>query len=229
MEKRYFIYFWDQRNPYVVKFDMEKRTGVLLDRVPAEPQLLVYSGERNSSVFRGRIQLRLEAATLNGILYSLEFAAIISGDSAGKVDEAFALWLKHMHVTDNPGPAEFAAGERYTELIQKALEMEAKYAPKPEDAEAVRAEQQKVLNALRGGKRYTEIWAHGRSSLQILFEGPNLVKRISSENPSAEIFFTEEQMLAFLRSYFDFAACRDTFPHKPPETVIWKYIGHQLR
>jgi hypothetical protein len=36
-------------------------------------------------------------------------------------------------------------------------------------------------------------------------------------------------MLSFLRSYFDFDARRDTLPHKPPETEIWKFIGYQFQ
>jgi hypothetical protein len=49
------------------------------------------------------------------------------------------------------------------------------------------------------------------------------------ESLSVETYASEPEMLAFLRSYFDFDACRDTYPHKPPEAEIWKYIGYQIK
>jgi hypothetical protein len=37
-------------------------------------------------------------------------------------------------------------------------------------------------------------------------------------------------MLAFMRSCFNDAACKDTYPQKPSEAEIWKiHIGYQLK
>ena len=40
---------------------------------------------------------------------------------------------------------------------------------------------------------------------------------------------TDEEMIRFLRTHFDWESRRDTYPHKPPELDVWKYIERQLR
>jgi hypothetical protein len=215
-------YFWDQRAPHVVRHDIERRTGTLLDHDPARTHPLVYAG---NWMDRGRIELRLESSTLNGTLYSLRF------DGAADHTERFRDWLRDLGVIDDPGNVEYASGARYDELVRMALEFEAKKAAVKEDLSKIAAARDAVLDALRGGKRYrrAEGGPEGIFVTTIQWEGDRLVKREIGETETVEIYSTEADALAFLRSYFDFDACRDTFPHKPPETEIWKYIGYQLK
>jgi hypothetical protein len=219
---KHFAYFWDQRAPYAVKHDIERRTGTLLERDPAQTQPLVYAGRW---VGHGPIELRLEAAMLNGTLYSLRFDALTD------FGERFRDWLLNLAVADDPQHVEFGLTPRYQELVRMTLAFEAQRAAIREDDAAIADACQAVLRALRSGKRYqyTAGGPEGIRRILIQLEDGLLVKRETGEQETVETWPTEHEMLAFLRAYFDFAACRDTFPHKPPETEIWKYIGHQLK
>src|SRR5438094_7051869 len=119
---QHFTYFWDQRLPYVVKLDIEVRTGTLLERDQAQGRSLVYIGRRKD----GRIELRLEASILNGALYSLR----LDGTRDGPDEAKFLGWLRDIHVTQYPGSLEFATGERYERMLQATLDFEAKQAAK---------------------------------------------------------------------------------------------------
>jgi hypothetical protein len=180
-------------------------------------------GRRND----GRLELRLEASMLNGTLYSLRLDG--TGDDP---DEAkFLGWLRDIRVTQDPGPAEFARGERYERMLQATVEFEAKQAVKKEDPAAVAAAQQAVLDALGAGKRYQLAMGgpEGIYTIEIQLENNILVKRETGKELEIDRYSTREEMMAFLRSYFLTAACKDTFPHKPPEVEIWKYVGYQLK
>jgi hypothetical protein len=124
----YFAYFWDQRAPYAVRHDIERRTGTLLDLDSAHTHPLTYTGHW---LDRGRIELRLEGSMLNGTLYSLRF------DAVADYAERFRNWLRDLAVTDDPRNIEFAAGPRYDELVRIALEFEAKRAAVKEDKSAI--------------------------------------------------------------------------------------------
>lgn len=218
----HFAYFWDQRAPYAVRHDIERRTGALLDLDSARAHPLTYTGQW---LDRGRIELRLEGSMLNGTLYSLRF------DAVADYADRFNNWLRDLGVTDDPRNMEFATGARYDELVRMALEFEAKRAAFTEDESAIAAARAAVLDALRGGRRYRRALGgpEGIYEITIQWEDGRLVKREIGENEKVEIYATEAEMVAFLRSYFDFEARKDTLPHKPPETEIWKYIGYQLK
>src|SRR5262249_55484516 len=68
-------YFWLQMTPFVVKFEIEKRTGTLLERSRTQSHPLTFRGTYGFLEIEGPIELRLEAAMLNGILYSISFDA----------------------------------------------------------------------------------------------------------------------------------------------------------
>ena len=231
--REFFTYFWDQRTPYAVQHDIEKRTGTLLHRDTSQTHPLVYTGVLGSYLLGGRIELRFESSMLNGTLYSLRFDAVrrrdFSDESRFHADSerAFQHWLRHIHVTQDPGEVEWASGERYDRLVRMTLEFEAKRAAIKEDPAAIAAAQQAVLAALRAGKCYAV--GHHEGVTRVQMEGDLLVKRETGEENSAEFYSGEEEMLRFLRGYFDYDARKDTHPHKPPETEIWKYIGYQLK
>ena len=231
--RQYFTWFWDQRTPYAVQHDIERRTGTLLPRDPSQTHPLIYVGLETYFELYGRIELRFEASTLNGTLYSLRFDAACGRDLCDEAEfladseRAFYYWLRDIHVTQDPGEIEFAAGERYDRLVRMTLEFEARQAAIREDPEAIAAAQQAVLTALRAGKCYA--LGHSEGVTRVQFEAGVLVHRQLGVENSVKTYTTEADMLAFLRSYFDYDACKDTRPHKPPEVEIWKYIGYQLK
>lgn len=231
-QQTYFSYFWDQREPHVVKYDIERRCGILLERIKdAIP--LTYVGVQPYFWLSGRIELRLEGSILIGTLYSLKYEAARGRDLYDEArfladsDRAFHYWLRDFGVTQSTRSMEFATGDRYHRLVEAAIAFEEKQTAIHEDESEIAGAQQAVIAALRSGKRYTQSDHEGITSIQ--FEGDVLVKRRTGEETSMESYETPEAIMSFLRTYFDWEACRDTRPHRPPEVEIWKFICQQLR
>jgi len=54
-------YFWYDRNPFETKYDLEKLTGILLERDPESEDKLVYRGESSIGATNRALELSFEA------------------------------------------------------------------------------------------------------------------------------------------------------------------------
>ena len=239
----YAVCFRDTRPPQAVRFDIEKRIRMLL-KIEPETRPLVYADTYRSSyngIF-GRIELRFEAPSY----YSFHFEAARSKDFMGHLpptrqskfagvglldersfladsEKAFNAWTSNLPVANLPGPGGSPGGEDYERLVREAVEWDAAQAAASEDQNAIAAVQQGVLDALRAGKQFRSSSKEGM--LAIRMNGGTLLRQEWGEQESSDRYTTQPEMLTFLRNYFDFEACSDTVPHKPPELEIWKFIA----
>ena len=230
--QRYFTYFWDQRLPHAVQFDLETRTGVLMPLQPGEGPV-TYLGARKSYDLTGPIELRLEGCGVKGNLYSITFHA----EQDRKISErakfltksemAFQRWMEDLPTAISLDGMKLGTGEKYEELAQQAREWDAKQAAIVEDPAEIAAAQKAVLDEFRAGKEFFS--ANKEGAVWIRMEDGVLARRSIGEDESVTYYPTEPEMIAFVRKYFDWDARRDTLPHKPPEAEIWKFIGAQLK
>jgi hypothetical protein len=230
--QRYFTYFWDQRIPQEVQFDLETRTGVLM---PLQPGIgpLSYLGGRRSYDLTGPIELRLEGCGVNGNLYSLTFHAAQERKISERTkfltrsEMAFQKWMCDLNTTSSADGLKLGSGERYEQLVQAAREWDAHQATIIEDPAEIAAAQKAVLDEFRAGKGFFRTNKEGAHWIRI--EDGVFASRSIGEDESVTYYQTEPEITAYLRQHFNWDARRDTLPHKPPEAEIWKYIGKQLK
>ncbi len=111
--------------------------------------------------------------------------------------------------------------------MREAIEHETQLADKKEDAAPIRAVQNVILEAVRGGKRYTT--AHHEAGSTIAFHKRRFVKSDWGEDPGERVFRDDDDFVAFLREYFDWDSRKETRPYKPPELDVWRFIERQFQ
>src|SRR5262249_1735785 len=157
-----------------------------------------YAGEDESWWLRGCLELRFEAADINGILYSLRYDARADKKSftQSKFKEdsqrAFSHWLRDYQLAQEPKIA-MATGDRYDQLVKTAGELEGKGAAAKEDENAVERAKEAVLAALRKGKRFARADHEGITYIGV--KDDVLWHSRVGEDPSEESFTGREEML----------------------------------
>jgi hypothetical protein len=238
-------YFLDDQPPFRVKFRIEKLTGVLLCRNGASSEKLVYEGGSTVGITRHELTLRFEAV-LPKVPYILappsDPAAYrnlfsLRAETSGprewltqdqilrSSERAFNHWTLQLACCSSEIDWRSASRQFYFDRMRESIELEAKSQP-AEDPAAIRELQNLVVEALRAGKTYRS--AHHEGGTILSFDGTYFVQEEYGEEPSLTKYATGEQMLAFLRRFFDWDACKESFPHRPPELEIWKYIVGQF-
>jgi hypothetical protein len=231
--KHYETVFWHRRPPLDVKYQIEKTSGQLLGQAETAEGKLLFKGESNPPPLGSRLQLRLEAVYQERIEYSLHLDAYLSkvwyeeDEFIATADRAFEWWIRDLQTAPQPRTVEQPSAERYAQLVRETLEQEAKDAAQVEDQDPIRTAQTAVLDALRHGKRFLS--AHHEGGSVISFDGKIYVKENYGEEEGRTEIPTDEEMIRFLREYFAWQSRRDTYPHKPPELDVWKFIERQLR
>ena len=231
-KRRYSAFFWHALDPFDLKYQVEKDCGRLLDRDPQQTPWLTFESASHVPPNHYRLLLRFEAAAPDRNLYSLKLAATALREWVGEesfrrcADRAFVHWTRNLQLIPDPGPVESASEERYRQLVQSAIERESQLAMRHDDSAPIQAVQQDILQALRNGASFRSSHDEGGSS--IYFNGSRFVKQDFGLEAGRSVLDSDEEMLIFLRNYFDFEAGRDTRPHKPPELEVWKFIQSQL-
>jgi hypothetical protein len=225
-------YFWNPRMPFDVKFEIEKSTGILLERDPQQRSHLVFRGSSSTPPKQYHSELRFEAALPERNLYSLHVEATAPRQWFSEADfrrdaaRAFEYWTRDLKTTARPGFLDSASRDLYEERVAATLERESQEANREEDEAPIRAVQQAVLEELRKGKSFRT--AHHEGGTRIYFDGRRFVKSTCGEEQSRQVFDSEDQILAFIRSFYDWESRRDAYPHRPPELEVWRFIRKEL-
>ncbi len=226
-------YFGDDRSPWAVKHAVEKMIGILLERDWEDGERLAYRG-RTTSGGEGRgFRLRFEAVIGNRKLYSLRVESTASRkwwteekflEGAAR---AFSHWKAQLEVPVGEIPWEGASWERYREEQQESVAMAKEAEERREDPGPVLDLQKAVIAGLRAGQSFHSCHKEGWTS--ICFDGRTFIRFDEGENPKTERYSTEAKVLVSVRNFYDWESRRDTYPHRPPEVEVWKYILKQLR
>jgi hypothetical protein len=227
-------HFADSRPVLDVKYDIEKRVRLLLDREPESSGALVFRGSDRSytTSTTTTIELRLEAAYETHNLYQLRVDVRGERDPdkektwEANVSRAFDRWVRGFTLTDAVIPF---SPERYRQVVEDtvASELEVRNRVNHDDDEAIRVIQETILDGLRRGKRFST--GHHEGGTNIGLHGNTFVFQDYGESNEREEFASDAEFLARLRKFYDGELRRDWYPHAPPEIEAWRYIERQMR
>lgn len=229
--QRYTTSFLGSSSAWDVKFEIEKTTGILLTRDPEQTSSLVFRGDSQPPPTGHNLELRLIAVLPDSVWYSLDDDMWLprSWSTEAKfrsdADRTFDYWTRNLRKGD-PGSLDSASQELYEQMTRETLEREAQTANRKEDEAAIRAIQQAILAALRNGKRFGT--AHHEGGTRLYFSGAAFVKEEFGMEESLTNFAGDEDMLTCLRNFYDWESRKATYPHKPPELDVWKFIQREL-
>jgi len=230
--EHYQTYLWRPRVPFDVKFEIERATGILLERDRRQTGQLIYRGASSIPPNRYQAQLRFEAALPQRNLYSMHVDVTAPRDWIGEADfhrganRAFAYWTRNLQGVVDPGSLASASREIYDQRVAKTLALELALANRKEDMAPISAIQQAILDGLRRGRSFRT--AHHESGMTIYFDGGQFIKQVYGVEESREIFARDDQIIAYLRAFYDWEARRNMYPHQPPELEVWRFIQRQL-
>ncbi|WP_321473047.1 hypothetical protein [uncultured Paludibaculum sp.] len=239
--------FWHDRTPHEVKFEVEKLTGVLMKRDPAETERLTYTGESTVAATKYVLKLRFEAVTprrpymfepwTDPAEYRNQFALRVEASAPRKwvteealqrdLNRAFEYWSLRLECGSGDSGWTDELKPLYDRQVQASLAQEEGEAQAKEDPKPVEAIQRAVLAALRKGKSFRTAHKEGGSILS--FNGRNFVREDYGEEPDKRVYGSEAEMLQAVRNFYDWESRRDYYPHKPPALEVWRYIQDQLR
>lgn len=223
-------YFWHPREPFQVKFWVEKTTSVLLEREDHAGKL-GYAGRAQFAPHFYRVALTFEAAFPDRNLYSLRLAAETPAgwttperqhEDAGR---AFRHWLRDAQTTAAPAWSA-ALADAYAGRVRAAVEQE-EQARAPHDPGPVAELQRAILQALAAGRHFAT--AHKEGGTVIRQSGDRFVSQEYGESDERRVFAQPAEFLEYLRNFYDWESRRDTYPHRPPEVEVWTFIQSRLR
>ena len=222
-------YFWHPGDPFQVKFWAEKTTSVLLERT--SQWKLTYAGRGQFAPHFYEVALTFEAALPGRNLYSLRLSAETPRSwtkperQRQDAERAFRHWLRDAQVAAAPDTAG-QSEEAYTRLVRIAGEREAQAHP-ADDEEGIAAVQRAILDALDQGRHFAT--AHKEGGTTIGKQGRRFVSQEHGESEERREFDTPDEFLKYLRNFYDWESRRDTYPHRPPELDVWRYILARLQ
>ncbi len=230
--KDYSTYFWHSPRLLEVKFEIERTTGLLLERDPEQTQRLVYSGSDKPPTIGRKVQLRFEAALPTGNWYSFLVNAWVprtwytKAEFLAYADRAFQYWRRNLQAAPSMDRLDSASEELYAQRAIEAVEETARLANQKEDPAPIRVLQQDVLEELRKGRSFRT--AHHEGGTILHFDGKNFVRSNWGEEESREVLTTDDDMLDCIRAFYDWDSRKDSYPHRPPELEVWEFIKRQL-
>jgi hypothetical protein len=231
-ERDYSAYFWDFADVFQAKFKIEKITGVLLKRDTAQTTKLTYSGS-DIPPFIGRdVRLRFEAALPKGNWYSLQLSAWVprtwytEARFREYADTAFNYWTRNLQTAPSPGPLDSVSQELYDRRVREAADEEARLASQKEDQAPVIALKQEILAELRKGRSFRT--AHHEGGTSIYFDGKTFMCSVYGVEESLRVLRTDDEALDCIRDLYDWDSRKESFPHRPPDLEIWRFIQRQL-
>lgn len=225
--------FWHTSPPANAKFEIEKLTGILLERVKTETQTVAYFADSTLSYHRRQVHLRLEASCPGRRLY--EFRIDFEG-SRNWLDEdeflkearrVFDYWSAKLNLAPESTPPRDASAEFLEQDLKLTLEQESILANQTVDQAPILAIQNQVLAAVKAGATFSH--HHKEGSNTLAYRGSRFMRIDEGEYNSTEAFPSEQAFLTAVRNFFDWESRRDIYPHAAPELDVWRYILNQLR
>jgi len=230
--REYSTYFWSSRDPFEMRFETEKTLGLLLARDEAQTERLVYSGSDNPPSIGRDVRLCFEAALPKGNWYSLQVTAWVPKswytvtEFQSYADKAFEHWTSNLQTAPTLGLLGGASQELYAQRIHDAVEEEARRASEKEDPLPVTALKHQILEDLRNGASFRT--AHHEGGTTISFDGKAFIRSEYGEQTSSKVLSTDEETLDCIEALYDWESRKGTFPHRPPELEVWRFIQRQL-
>jgi hypothetical protein len=226
--------FWHEKPPFEVKREIEKLTGTLLTRDPASTDKLLYKGSLRG-LHEFELELRFEAV-LPRVPYVMRppterrefrnlyvFRLLGSGESARR---SFDHWTLRLQCCPPVRDLSDHSRTFYDQQVRESIEHEEAEARRVEDPDPIIALQKKMLAALRDGRQFRT--SHHEGGTILYFNGKTFLREDFGEYPDVKEFATDAEMIACIRAFFDWESRRETYPHKPPELDVWKFIERQL-
>jgi hypothetical protein len=230
-------HFWHERPPFQTKIDIEKLTGILLERDPKNTEKLVYRG--SSTLGRTHeLELRFEAVlprapyvmrppTERREFKNLYLLRLVTNASEKDANRAFEYWSLRLQCCQRVTDFRDHSQSFYDDHVRESIEHEEAERRRVEDPDPIIALQKKVLAALEDGKQFRT--AHKEGGTILFFNGRNFVREDYGDDPNIKEFVTREEMIACIRNFYDWDSRKETYPHRPPELEVWKFIQRQLR
>jgi hypothetical protein len=228
----YSTFFWTSSDHFEAKFEIEKLIGLLLTRDITQTTRLTYSGSDNPPYIGRDVRLGFEAAMPKGNWYSFHVAAWVprtwytEAEFRDAADRAFGHWTHDLQTAQTLGLLDGASKELYEQRVRDALEKEARQAGEREDPAPVTAVKQEILEGLRNGKSFRT--AHHEGGTIISFDGTTFVRSEYGETESQKVLETDDGALGSIRELYDWESRKGSFPHRPLELDVWKFIQLQL-
>jgi hypothetical protein len=203
----------------------------MLTRDPEQSSSLVFQGDSQPPPTGHKMELRLIAVLPDAVWYLLRDDMWLprswstEAEFRSNADRTFDYWTRNLRKGD-PGSLDSASRELYEQTTRETLEREAAAANRKEEPAAIRAIQQAVLAALRNVRRFAT--AHHEGGTRLYFSGTGFVKEEFGMEESLTNFAVDEEMLTCLRNFYDWESRKETYPHRPPELDVWKFIQRQL-
>ena len=227
-------HFWHAGDPLEVKRLVEKMTCALMERDRSDTLQLRYHGSTHSCGDPRETTLVLEAIAGSrkryGLTVQLGTARKWSSEAAflQQVERTFAFWCSKLDLRPDTTGSDMPSAKDYAECWQRSIVQEEAMARQVEDPAPIAALQREVLDGLRAGMVF--FTAHKEGGTHLKFDGQLFIRADYGEEPNTYATYTHEaDMLACLRTFFDWDARRDWYPHHPPEQLVWQYIRSQLR
>ncbi len=240
-------FFWHDRTPHEVKFEIEKLTGTLLVRDPEQTERLTYVGESKTGGTKHVLRLRFEAVTprrpymfepwtdpreyRNQFTLWVEMAAPrrwVKEDAFQRdLNRTFEYWTLRLQCGSGGNGWADELKPLYEQQVQASLAQEERAARMKEDPKAIAALQEAVLAALREGKRLST--AHKEGGSIFSFQGRSFIRSDYGDEPGLREYASDAEMVQALREFYDWESRRGCYPHRPPEVEVWRYIQRQLR
>ena len=225
-------WFWRVERPLEMKFAAEKATRMLLARDPADSSVLAFAGTSSSKDPQYSARLGLQSVDPERYLYSLHMEASASAKwfTQEKLDQmadrAWQLWTSAWRTVPPPQPL-VRDESLYAQAVDDALSREAATANRRQDDAPVAAARQAVLDGLHAGKRCVESNKEGVTTFR--FTGGEFTRDHLGEWEERHVFADADALLADLRRFYDWDTKRETYPHSPPETEVWRYILRRMK
>ncbi|MBZ5609754.1 MAG: hypothetical protein LAP38_15950 [Acidobacteriia bacterium] len=240
-------YFWYDRGPFQAKYDLEKLTGTLLELDRSSEDKLVYRGSSVVGVTKRALELRFEAVLprapyvrkpptelreyRNLFFLRAETSAPRQWETEEDVKaaaaRAFGYWTLRLPCGSQQIAWADASRPFYEQQAKEAIEQEMELASRVEDPNPIIALQKQVLVALRDGKSFRT--SHKEGGTRLYFNGKTFLKEEFGEQESVPEFATDQEMIDCIRQFYDWDSRKESYPHKPAELEVWKYIQGQLR
>lgn len=225
----YEMMFWHALAMPAVRIEMEKMTGVLMQRTGDAK----YHSDSKLVYVRRLIDLEFVARSPKRRLY--KFTLNFEGDRKWIEEDKFhaeakrisEYWGGKLTVASEPVMMSVMSEELKAEDMAAIEESERVKVPTEAELQAVRALQMHVLSMMHQGKEFSRHHKEGFSILRYRNGKYEYVE--GGEWESYKAYESEEAFLAGVRQYFDWEVRRPTYPHSPPEVEAWKYIIEQVR
>lgn len=229
--------FMHHGDPLSVKFAVEKLSGQLLRREPAERDggdpVLRYGGSSRAGGHLSTVRLELRAVKGADKLYLLSSERSTpkrwehQDRFVDECDRRFAHWCSGLQVVCSMADWRDASASALARTVRESIAAEDAAGHIGEDPTLIAAVQNEIIDALRAGMEFVS--ANNEGGTHLFFDGMVFRRVDHGDEPNGcEIYPTDTAMIEALRRFFDWDARHAACPHPVPELQVWTHIRSRL-